>query len=257
MTVYLDGVILLNFLVDYFLLLGADRICGYPPAWGRCALSAALGGVYAGACLFPQMYFLGNILWRTVALCLMGWIAYGASISAIRRCVIFVILSMALGGMALGIGTGGRWALLASVGMIFLMCAVGFRGRVGNRSYVRVELRYGEKRMTLTALQDTGNTLQDPITGRSVLVIGADAAQQLTGLTPQQLKSPVQVMVKPPIPGLRLIPYNSIDKAGGMLLALRFPQVKIGNWKGSSLVAFAPEGLCSDGTYQALTGGTL
>ena len=31
--------------------------------------------------------------------------------------------------------------------------------------------------------------------------------------------------------------------------------VKIGNWQGSTLVAFAPESLSAEGAYQALTGG--
>ena len=43
----------------------------------------------------------------------------------------------------------------------------------------------------------------------------------------------------------------------GRLLAMRLQQVRIGSWKGSCLVAFAPDGLSRDGAYQALTGGTL
>jgi stage II sporulation protein GA (sporulation sigma-E factor processing peptidase) len=107
----------------------------------------------------------------------------------------------------------------------------------------------------LTALQDTGNTLRDPITGRQVLVVGADVAQKLTGLTVQQLKKPVENVGL--LPGLRLIPYRAVGQEAGLLLALKLPQVKIGTWQGNSLVAFAPEGLSPDGAYQALTGGVL
>ena len=103
------------------------------------------------------------------------------------------------------------------------------------------------------ALRDTGNTLRDPITGGEVLVIGADAAGELTGLTQAQLRNPIDSLGT--IPGLRLIPYHSIGNEGGFLLALKLQNVKIGSWKGSSLVAFAPEGLNLEGTYQALTGG--
>ena len=109
--------------------------------------------------------------------------------------------------------------------------------------------------MRMTALQDTGNTLCDPVTGRPVLVVGVEIAQQLTGLTQQQLRCPVEAIAEAPLPGLRLIPYRAVGQPSGLLLALRLQDVRIGNWKGSSLVAFAPDGLSREGAYQALTGG--
>ena len=111
--------------------------------------------------------------------------------------------------------------------------------------------------MRLTALQDTGNSLIDPLTGRSVLVVGADVAKKLLGLTREQLSMPAEAIVSAGVPGLRLIPYRTVGQAGGMLLGLRLQDVKIGHWKGSSLVAFAPEGLSEEGAYQALTGGVV
>lgn len=255
MIIYLDAVALLNFLVDYLLLLGTYRLCGYPPRWGRSALSAALGGIYGAVCMLPGFRFLGNILWRLIALGLMGWIAFGFSKSALRRTVIFVLLSMALGGIAQGMGAGGFLSVIASAAALCGMCLVGFRDRPGSVSYVPVEIYYKDKQLRLTALCDTGNTLRDPVTGKSVLVVGAEVAQQLTGLTLQQLRSPVSAVQQSLVPGLRLIPYRSMGEPAGMLLALRFHKVRIGNWQGSSLVAFAPDRLCSDGQYQALTGG--
>lgn len=255
MAVYVDVVALLNFLVDMLLLLGANRLCGYPPGWGRSALAAAVGGIYGGMCLLPGFYFLGNTLWRLVSLGIIAWIAYGFSKSALRRGIVFVLLSMALGGITLGIGDGGFWALVAAAAAVFLLCALGFREKLGSVSYVPVELSYGGRRMRLTALQDTGNALRDPVTGRPVLVVGAEIARQLTGLTQQQLRSPVEAMADAPLPGLRLIPYRAVGQPAGLLLAMRLQEVRIGNWTGSSLVAFAPDGLSREGAYQALTGG--
>jgi len=255
MQVYIDVVIGLNFLVDFLLLLGTNRLCGYPPRPGKAALAAVLGGLYGGACLLPGFRFLGNFLWRLVSLGLMTVIAFGFTRSALRRGLVFTLLAMALGGMATGLGTGGFWPVVLSAACICILCSVGFRGRIGGANYVPVELTYGEKHLHLTALQDTGNTLRDPVTGRSVLVIGADAAQKLTGLTQQQLSSPVDAVGA--LPGLRLIPYRAVGKDSGMLLAMKLPQVKIGSWQGCGIVAFAPEGLSPEGSYQALIGGTV
>ena len=255
MPVYIDIVILLNFLVDFLLLLGTSHLCGNPPAPGRMALAAGLGSVYGGACLLPGFAFLGNTLWRGICLLLMAAIAFGCSISALRRGIVFVLLCFALGGVALGVSNIGFWKVVMAAGGVYLLCRFGLGGRIGGKELILVELFYNGKQMRLTALRDTGNTLRDPVTGAPVLVVGAEVANKLTGLTRQQLKTPVESMGA--LPGLRLIPYRAVGNAGGMLLALRFPKVRIGDWQGSSLVAFAPEGLCPDGEYQALTGGTV
>lgn len=253
MSVYADVVIILNFLVDFLLLLGTNRLCGHPPAPGRGALAAALGGIYGGVCLLPGFAFLGNLLWRLVSLALMAVLAFGCSISALRRGIVFAFLCMALGGVALGIGGNSFWTLVMAAAGVFLLCRMGFRGRIGSREFVPVELGFNGRKMHLTALRDTGNALRDPVTGTPVLVVCAEAATHLTGLTVEQLRRPVESIGA--IPGLRLIPYRAVGNAGGMLLALRLPYVKIGAWQGSSLVAFAPEGLSLEGEYQALTGG--
>lgn len=250
MTGY-DGMVFgFSLLTNFLLLLGAGRLCKLPTNWGRALAAAVLGGIHAAACLFPGFYFLGNALWRIVCLALMAMIAYGISPNALLRGIVFAFLTLALGG----IGQGGVFQAFSVAGLICLMGYLGFRGEPQGTSYVPVELTYGEKHLRLTALKDTGNTLRDPITGRQVLVVGAAVAQELTGLTRQQLLKPVESVAA--LPGLRLIPYHTIGNSS-FLLAMRFSDVKIGSWQGSSLVAFAPEGLSMEGNYQALTGGMI
>lgn len=253
MQAYLNPVMGLTFLVDFLLLLGTGRLCGQPPKIGRAALAAALGAIQAGACLLPGFAFLGNFLWRLVSLGLMACIAFGMNHGAVRRAGVFVLLSMALGGMAMGMQNRNFPSVLFAAVGVFALCAVGLPGKIGAQRFVPVEITYNDRLVRLTALHDTGNTLRDPVTGRQVLVVDAQTAGMLTGLTVQQLKQPVESVTA--LPGLRLIPYRAVGQEGGLLLALKFPQVKIGSWQGSTLVAFAPAGLDSNGTYQALMGG--
>lgn len=252
MTDYTNGVFVLNFLVNFLLLLAADRLCGFPAKPVRAALGALLGGIYAACCLLPGFCFLGNTLWRGVSLALISAIAYGLSKSAVRRGIIFAILSMALGGAVMGMDRGGFWGVVCAAVTVCLLCFLGFRGQIGGASYIPVELCYGDKHLHITALRDTGNTLRDPITGQAVLVVGADTALELLGLTRSQLEDPLGSVGA--LPGLRLVPYHSVG-AKSFLLAMKLKNVKIGAWQGSTLVAFAPEGLSAEGAYQALTGG--
>lgn len=254
MAKYLEGVMLLNFLVNFLLLLGAGQLCGYPVRFGRAVFGAGLGGLYAGACLLPGFYFLGNFIWRIVSLGVISVATYGFSSSALRRGLIFVILCLGMGAVAMGVGQGGVLGIVCVICVLCVLCCIGLQGRICGTTYIPVELSYGKKHLRLTALLDTGNTLRDPISGQQVLVIGADAASELTGLTREQLQRPVESVGA--LPGLRLIPYRSIG-SNGFLLALRLQNVKIGKRKESTLVAFAPEGFGREGTYQALTGGAV
>lgn len=257
MAVYLDLVMGLNFVVDFLLLLGTNRLSGFPPGWVRAIPAAALGGVYAGVCMIPAFRFLGNILWRMVSLGLMGIIAFGMNRSAIKRTGVFLLLAMAMGGVATGMGRSDFGMLIISAMVVWLLCRVGFGNQVGGRTYVPLTIRSGDVTISLTALRDTGNTLRDPITGEQVLVIGPEYARALTGLTEKQLLSPMETMLSGAVPGIRLIPYRAVGQPGSMLLAKRFDTVTIGNRKGSALVAFAPEPIGKGELYQALTGGAV
>lgn len=256
MVVYLDIVMLVNFLVDLLLLIAASRLCSYPIKLGRAVLSAGVGAIYAGVCVLPGFRFLGNSFWRLAALGAMSVIAFGLNRWILRRSVLFVLLSMALGGIALGLGNGGILALLAAAGGLCILCMVGFRGGVAAKDYVSVRLTYGGVTRELVALNDTGNALKDPITGQPVLVAGADVAKQMLGLTREQLLTPIETLAQSNIRGLRLIPYRSVGNANGMMLAIRVDRVVIGDQQVGNLVAFAPQ-ILGAGEFQALAGGVL
>lgn len=253
---YIDLVMLLNFSVDWLLIMATNRLCGVVSSWKRPCFSAIIGGIYGGICLLPQTAFLGNFFFRILSLLVMGCVAFGFNISAIRRCVVFSLLAMSLGGIAMVMRSNGPFALLSSAVVLMLLCNVGLRRGVGGKIIVPVELNFLGKQVHLMALEDTGNNLKDPVTGGSVLVVGSQIAKQLLGISQSQLRKPVETVVSLGIPGLRLIPYSSIGESGKFLLAMRIKNVKIGSWQGSSLVAFSPEYMGLEG-YQGLTGGNV
>lgn len=257
MYVYLDLVMILNFLVDFLLLLGTNRLTGFPPGIKGAVLASILGGIYGGACLMPGFYFLGNLLWRMVSLILMAGIAFGWNPGAIRRGAVFVLLSMALGGLALGMTNRTFWMLVLAALALWGLCRAGFGGRLGEQEYIQVTICHGGKKILLWALQDTGNCLRDPLTGEQVLVAGADVAWELLGLSPEQLSHPVETLTVKPMAGLRLVPYRAVGQPGGMMLALRFSDVTVGKRRCTPLIAFAPQALSNDGKYRMLTGGMI
>ncbi len=245
MVVYLDAFVGLNFLVDLCLMLGVNRLSGHPPGLGRAAAAAVLGGGYAGACLVPGFTFLANGLWRAVSLGLMGWTAFGTGRSGWQRSVLFVLLSMALGGLTVCADAGG-WGVAVCAGGVAALGKMGLRG-VG-RQLVPIVVTYRGKTVRALALVDTGNALRDPITGESVAVLSPELGERL-GISAEALRDPAANMA----PGLRLIPAQTVG-GGGLLAAVRCDAITIGGKPVGHIAAFARESF-GNGEYRALIGG--
>ena len=234
---------LMVFVVDILLLCATGQFldrCAHPI---RILLGALIETAFAWLSIIPGFSFLHHILWRLCALGITSMVTFGFSI---RNGILFSLLHLSLGS----ISGGGREVssmLVGAAGIVFACMVIG-----KEKKLIPVELSYGGKTITLTALKDTGNTLRDPITGKQVLIIDADAAQTLTGLSETALCAPVETMGR--LPGLRLIPYQTVGNTG-FLLALPIQNVKIGNQRSNTLVALSPR--IFNQPYQALTGGNL
>ena len=190
--------------------------------------------------------FHSHILWRICMLMVTALITCGFHRPALWASLLFLLLHLSLGNLT-GTGNAMLSTILGAIG-IALACAL-----VKNRSsLVEVSLSYQGKTLQFTALHDTGNELRDPVSGEGVLVVNQTIARKLTGLSEDALSHPVENITL--LPGLRLIPYRTVGNTG-FLLAIQIPEAKIGNRKGSVIVAFSPQNLGRN--YEALTGGML
>lgn len=246
----LGWVAVLNFCVNTLLLEGTARMAGRRVPLVRLMAASLLGAGYAGFCMKPGFAFLGELHWRLVSLALMSFLAFGPEVK-LGCC--FTVLDLALGGAVMAADRGGLWQLPLFAAGVYLLGKYAF-GSPGKR-LLPVQISGCGKTLRITALLDTGNQLRDPITGESVLVIGCREAQQLTGLGLEQLKKPLQTMTSPPFPGLRLIPYRAVGAENGLLLAMRFPAVRVGGRSRPGIVAFAPQSFGED--FQAIVGGVF
>lgn len=241
----------LKFAVEVLLLSAVAHLCKGVDHQ-RIVYGAAVSAFYSAMCLSVRAAFLTTPLFRIVILAVTVWLAFGSGIQLLYKSCVYLLLNAAIGGLSLTMEGMKLWTIFAGALCISIVCVFVSADAGG---CVPVELHYGSRKLLLTALRDTGNTLKDPVTGRSVLVIGSDSAQKLTGLSVHQLRNPTETLCSGIIPGLRLIPYRTINNEGGMLLALLLKDVRIGSWRGSSLVAFAPAKIGNG--YEALTGGKV
>ena len=280
MVVYLDELFLLNFVVDYLLLLAAGRLSGEVLRRGRLALGAALGAAYAGAVFLPGLGFLVHPLCKVGASILAVLLGYGGSPRLLRVSLVFFAVSAAFGGGIFALQLLGSRSLVLSNGVIsspldlklVLLSAAGcyvlitllFQRAARHsprRELAPAVVELGVRRVALTALVDTGNTLTDPVSGRPVLVAEGAKMDGLfpagTAPTREELHDPSAALERLGQAGLRcrLLPYQAVGVECGLLLALRADRVKVGGEDyGPLLVALSPTSLTDGGGYCALIG---
>ncbi len=274
-VIYIDSLFLLNFILDYLLLLAAGRICALPLRRLRYALGAALGGAYAVAVVLPPLAFLTAAPVKLCAGAAMALIAYGGEGRLLRCILTFFAVSAAFGGAVWGASMLGGAApgaglylpvdfkvLLLSFAVCYAVLTLIFH-RAMHRTQQRIctaAIGFQGRLVTLPALEDTGNSLCDSLTGEQVLVAEAEALCPLfpaAGEVLRSLSDPMAALVAlGEIPGLkgkfRLLPYSAIGVKQGLLLAFRPDTLTLDAQGARYLVALSPTPLSEDGSYRAI-----
>ena len=270
-TVYADSVIALNALVDYLLLLCAGKLCALPLRRARLFLGALWGGIYALlALVWPRCFALVSV--KLLAGVLAVVLAYGWSRRTLRAVAAFWAVSAAFAGALYGTASlagrpaaGGLYIpvsarmLLLSFAVCYAGISLVFRhtGRRAERRLHRVELAVGGRRARFTALEDSGNELIDPVSGKEVLVAGADALAPLFP-DPAPLAMPDAVAALSALnaaegPRFRLLPCTGAAAGRALLLCFTPDAVAIdGKARRDLAVAVSPSALAPDGSYQAI-----
>ena len=176
-VIYLDELFLLNFVVDYLLLLAAGRLCGEVLRRGWLALGAAVGAGYAAAAFLPGMGFLLHPLCKLAAAVLALLAGYGRSRHLLRVGLVFFAVSAAFGGGIFALQLLGGQGLTLRSGILYsamdlrliLLSAAGCyvvitfvlqrtaRHTAARRELAPVLLTLEGRRVALTALVEREN----------------------------------------------------------------------------------------------------
>lgn len=281
--IYLDVLLLVNFLAAYFFLLAAGALSGQRARFGRMLLGSTLSALSSLILFVPEQpygvqlaYKLASALVITAAT--FGWRNKRRLLTA---CCWFAALNIALAGVVLLailrtgtplLQTGNltvylRVSPLLLVGLSALCClAVELGLRLLNKpkptnQIVGLELELAGTILHLRAALDTGCHLIDPITCLPVLVVSFPDAQNRL---PQILRDYLTAWFAgkppgdpPPHTRLRLIPCRTASQHSLL------PGFAVGNiglittngilGLGRTAVAFAPQSFGSE-HYEALYG---
>lgn len=253
-TIYIDRLFALNLIIDYFVLLGSARVGGVKLRRGRYLISAALGAVYAALSILPNTQFLSLAPIKLIFGIFMALIAFGKEEKLLRCTLVFFAVSALFGGavwaisLKSGVSTSGASyiplsmpVLIFSFGIIYAVLSLAFRCTAKNagRQIFDVSVRLGEKCAELRALSDTGNSLIDPVTGDSIMIVSASA---LKAIIPECEKLSVENIAEFPELKLRLIPYRAVGTSGGLLPAFRPDEIAVNEVRRDNiLLAISPQ----------------
>lgn len=284
MVIYVDSLLLLNFIINFLLLTATARITGAPIKRLRTGFGAAIGAVYALMVILPDFGFLGSAAFKLVFAVLMAMAAFGISKKLPRYILTMFGVSMAFAGAVMAIEWmfGGALELIngipyLSIGFPALVlitgCTYALLGAVFNRAgehsgkgeLTDIKFELDGRQISATALVDTGNTLRDSVTNLPVAVVDYDILKNLlpkyvsTTLDQRDVSDSLNLFGRLSDIGLggklRLIPYSAVGTDRGMLLALRCDRITVGDYSvANALAAFSPTSVSDGGGYVALVG---
>ena len=249
---YIDVLFLVNFMMDYLLLLLIRKMLLCTATHKEIFLGAIMGALLTCiVVVLPIPYeFLKFILFHTIVNTCM--IRVGLKIKSVSNFARAYLL-LYIGGFLLG-GILSAMGQYIKVGSLFVITAViGYY--LANKIWdfvsalqktkqfeCEVELYLKERVCRVNGIIDTGNGLRDPITNQPVSILDRNIARTFLG---QMEMSKV-----------RYIPYHSIGKKEGVLLVVKIECMHVYGEKEyviqSPLIAISEEMISAEGAYQMI-----
>lgn len=281
-VVYLDTFLFLNFAFNFLLLLASAKLAGEEMHKWRFALAALFGAVYAAFTFFPHLQFFLHPIYKVSAALIMILISFGRTRRLLRISAIFLAISCAFCGgiLAIELLKGNSYmkdgivysaldvkGLLMSAVFCYGVLALFFRRAamhdMGAGELLKVSFRFNGSTVDLTALQDSGNTLQDPVSGQQIIVVEGIRLAALFpaawGINREAMEHPIETIERLARESngikFRLLPYRAVGVDCGMLLAVRMDHVLVQEEAfRNQLVALSPTPLSDGGGYSVLIG---
>lgn len=276
-VVYLDVLLLVNFLIGFLMVGVVGLLAGPPPSFLRQVLSGCCGAVASLFILFPPLPWLCQILWQLGGCCLMILAAFGRGKAAgffIRTGLLWAGNLLTAGAVILsclkldlpGVHTNNLQVYLYVSPQVLFWCSVGvyLAGWLWTKFWagkqpdplMSLEVTVMEGTLTLRGLLDTGFRLRDDWSGRPVLLISLPLMGDRMAPELVEALENWSGGGEANLPGLRLLPCATVS--GQTLLPALPVKVRLEGRKEISILgAFTKEKLRAGEEAEALLGWDL
>lgn len=234
MTVYADILMLVNFVVDYFLISIACRFLHTKPRLWRILLSALTGGIFSLYIFLPQTNIAIELIVHILmcgVLCLIA-IGFKSLKTFLRNIAVFFCVNFAYSGAMIAV-----WLIFKPHGMVInnsvvyfnispifliLFSVIGYFGIILIRKFFKkpfeancycdVTVFCANKKLALRGLVDTGNCLSDVFGTSQIFITEKNIIKLILG---DEISNPTRFRFVPcsTISGEQLLCGYRIDRA--------------------------------------------
>lgn len=202
MTVYGEFLFLENFTTGMVILLLTGRLCGRSRTKSGILLGALMCGAYSFVLFVPMIWPLA-LACRLIFsfLVILAAFGYGGRPMYLKTTAVFYLVSFLMGGITIalmyltkapGLSANGSVYLH---GITYLQVAAGvlvtwvlgswlaefFKGKLQREKvFTSMEVEIAEKTWEIRAFVDTGNFLQEPISGSPAAVLSASCGRRIS-----------------------------------------------------------------------------
>ncbi|MCC8046280.1 MAG: sigma-E processing peptidase SpoIIGA [Clostridiales bacterium] len=226
---YIDQFFVEQLISGYLLLLAAGILCGITPARRRLLAGAVVNAVFAvvfvlcGSWLF---LLLGGI--ASLAVSFWKWNfrkewRYNRDIT-LGLLAATICFGGVLGALSVMLPLPCFALLIPALEMVCLLARMTKRRTRRKETAVAVTIIFGEKRLTLKGLLDTGNLLTEPLTASPVSIAQKQSLEPLLGRDWIKQK------------GFFLIPYHSLGTEEGWMRGISVDEMRVSAQWGSKIV---------------------
>ena len=220
MVVYADILIILNFLVDYFLLSVSAAILRLKPHLLRQLAAAGIGGFSSLYIFVPETGIIVGVLYRAAVCSVMVLCGFGFKSTKrfLRAAGVLFLVTCAYGGIMTAV-----WSFLRPSGMtvvnsvvyfdispavligasviaylLFILLSAIFSKTSKFAERCEITVTAEEKSVTMEGIVDTGNSVKDCLSGCEVIIADGEYVKELLGSdTPEndiRLKSRYRIL---------------------------------------------------------------
>ncbi len=283
-AVYIDVLIMENFIMDYFILYMTSKILYYKKAIRprrmllRIGLSSSVGVIYTVISVLLLHSALSLFLFKAILSLVMVYVAfYPKNLHQILKSAgCFYGVTLLSGGAAMVVvgetGSGHYlflvFAIVTVVGDSILKSLR--QHRTMEKWSVDLYIQFEDEGVWIPALVDSGNELKDPCSGQPVLVVELGAVASILPAhivtllenTEEEALFSREIVERMDTwaTKLRLIPFASLGCKSGLLVGFRAAVVRIRTGDGKCIeqhnrtVCLCAQTLSAEGLYKGLLG---
>lgn len=203
MVIYADVLIVVNTIVDYFILLLSGAISRSTYKNFRLIVGAFLGGISSLYIFLPQQPILIELLYRTVTALIITFVSFGYKKikNFIRATFAFIISSLVYGGSVMAIwlifktnsilinnsyvyfDISATYLIVCSIIIYLIITIINalVKREASTAERCVISLRFQDRRTNLIGIVDTGNSVNDVLGNAPVLFVSDETFTKLFG----------------------------------------------------------------------------